>query len=226
MRRTFTVVTALACAAGFAGSASAAVSVSSEAFGLDDYSAASTVVNFESPLPPAGFTLTGGNVRNFSDGLGAEPAISQGVKESSYYLSANSYDPATITSVNGYKTLSFLWGSMDNYNKVSLLDKSGATIQSYIGGEVYQPANGDQGDASTNRRVTFTTDGSTSPIYGVKFESTSPAFEVDNVAFSSAVPEPASWAMMIFGMGGVGGMLRRGRKAANIAGMLGGLKLV
>ena len=48
---------------------------------------------------------------------------------------------------------------------------------------------------------------------------------VSGTQIAAAVPEPSSWAMMIFGMGGVGGMLRRGRKAGKLAGMLGGLKL-
>ena len=51
-------------------------------------------------------------------------------------------------------------------------------------------------------------------------------FSISNASLApvAAVPEPASWAMMIFGIGGVGGLLRRGRKAAQIAGALGGLK--
>lgn len=51
------------------------------------------------------------------------------------------------------------------------------------------------------------------------------AVGVDNIAFDvramvtspGAVPEPATWAMMIGGFGMVGGMMRRGRKRMNIA---------
>ena len=37
------------------------------------------------------------------------------------------------------------------------------------------------------------------------------AFEIDNVAVNSAVPEPATWAMMLLGFGAVGFSARRRR---------------
>lgn len=41
------------------------------------------------------------------------------------------------------------------------------------------------------------------------FQTGGDGFGFDNLAFSSAIPEPATWAMMIFGFGLVGGALRR-----------------
>jgi choice-of-anchor C domain-containing protein len=40
---------------------------------------------------------------------------------------------------------------------------------------------------------------------------------LDNVSISSAVPEPATWAMMIMGFGGVGGMVRASRRKQALA---------
>ena len=214
-----TIATALIGAAAMlsaAAPAAAAVTTGSEAFGLNDVPAGSTLIDFDHTLP-AGFTLTGGQVRDFSDGAGAEPAMAQDVKETSFYLTSNPGNPATVLSTVGYRTVSFLWGSIDDYNTVSLLDSTGAVIQAFTGMQMGPPANGDQGDASTNRRVTFTTSGDTSAIYGLRFESGSPAFEVDNVAFSAAVPEPASWAMMICGFGAIGAVMRR--RAARSGGL-------
>lgn len=201
-----------------ASPAAASVTTSSTAFGLNDVPAGSTLIDFDHSLP-AGFTLSGGQVRNFSDGAGAEPAIAQDVKETSFYLTSNPGNPATLLSSIGYRTVSFLWGSIDDYNTVYLLNSAGATIQAFTGMDMGPPANGDQGAAATNRRVTFTTSGATSAIYGLRFETGSPAFEVDNVAFSNAVPEPASWAMMICGFGAIGAVLRR-RAARNDAAAL------
>ena len=40
---------------------------------------------------------------------------------------------------------------------------------------------------------------------------------LDNVSISSAVPEPATWAMMIIGFGSVGGMVRSSRRRQALA---------
>ena len=191
-------------------SAFAAVSTTSTDFGFAAPAGTSLLIDFDDPLP-AGLTLTGGLVRNTDDGLGAEPAIAAGVKETSYYLAADPGDPATLTSTTGFDEVSLYWGSIDTYNTLTLLDQAGDAIQSFTGLRIFAPANGDQFSASTNRRVTFTISGATSPIYGLKFQSSEPAFEVDNIAFLSPapVPEPASWAMMIVGLGLLGATLRR-----------------
>lgn len=189
--------------------AQAGVAIKSMDFGMETMPAGSTVIDFDTAIP-LGFTLTGGQVRNWNDSAGAAPALADGRQDTSFYLTANAGNPATITAAQGYRIISFLWGSMDAYNTLSLLDRAGAVIASYSGLDVAPPADGNQGAAATNRRVTFTTDGATSPIYGVRFASTQPAFEVDNVAFAdTAVPEPATWGMMIAGFGMIGGVLRR-----------------
>ena len=153
-------------------------------------------------------------VRNYSDGYGAEPSISPTVRDTSNYLAVNSNDPATITSTTGYRGVSFYWGSIDSYNTVSLLDKLGNSFASYTGNQITYPADGNQSSSVTNRRVTFTTSGSTSPIYGVKLTSSSPALEIDNFKFVAAVPETATWGMMILGFGVIGAVMRKQKKTS------------
>lgn len=199
--------------AGFSSAAHAAVTFNSVDFSYAAPAGASAVIDFENDRTlPTGFQLTGGTVRNLDDGQGAQPATALNTKATSYYLAANPGNTATITSLTGYREVSLYWGSIDKYNTLTLLDKNGGVIESYTGDEIFMPADGNQFGAATNRRVTFQTSGSTSAIYGLRFESTSPAFETDNIAFSAAVPEPAAWAMMLMGFGLVGGALRRSSK--------------
>jgi len=208
MRVLTTALTGAALCCFASTSAFAAVTVASTDFGFAPPAGADALVDFDSALPSS-FSLSGGSVRNVDDSLGAFPAIAPNVKESSYYLSANAGDAATLMSTQGYREVSLYWGSIDSYNTISLLDELGNAFQSYTGADIIAAANGNQFVSETNRRVTFATNGLTSAIYGLKFESSSPAFEVDNIAFSGAVPEPTTWAMMIVGIGLVGGAMRR-----------------
>ena len=50
-----------------------------------------------------------------------------------------------------------------------------------------------------------------SDVAGLRLSSTQNAFEVDNLAIN-AVPEPATWAMMLLGFGAVGFAMRRRRQ--------------
>ncbi len=47
--------------------------------------------------------------------------------------------------------------------------------------------------------------------------STSGYWAADNINFSTSVPEPATWAMLILGMGAMGAVLRRRREGALVA---------
>ena len=124
--------------------------------------------------------------------------------------------PATFSINSGLEltSLSFYLGSLDNFNTISFYD-GGTLVQAYTGTNltIPNPANGNQGSGLTNRRYFFTF-GAADHVNTVVFSSTSPAFEFDNIAaaWTSAVPEPATWTMLILGFGFVGFMLRGNRR--------------
>ena len=128
--------------------------------------------------------------------------------------------PATLdlSSFGTINTLSLYWGSIDQYNTITFYGTSG-DIASFDGGDsLIQPATGSQTDTSANRTVTFSfTGGDQNAVKGVRFSSTEQAFEYDHVSIA-AVPEPASWAMMLSGLGMIGfSMRRRSRRTAALA---------
>ncbi len=124
-------------------------------------------------------------------------------------LSGGSYSVAFSPS----DVFSFVLGSLDTYNSLTLqfADTSSLT---YDGAEIVgglPPANGDQGASYTNGVVSYDTKGG-SKIVGAQFASSENSFEFDNLAIS-AVPEPATWGMMLLGFGAVGSVVRRRRQA-------------
>lgn len=156
-----------------------------------------TTITFDSALPD-GFRLVGGMVQSASNQFGANPT------GSSNYLTTNvasGTGSASIFSKIGFNNVSFDWGTVDSYNTFALLDAAGNAFYTLSGREV-MPNSG-----TTGQRISLTSSGQA--IYGLRLYSGQPAFEVDNVNFSAAVPEPATWAMMILGFGAVGFAMRR-----------------
>lgn len=104
---------------------------------------------------------------------------------------------------------SFALGSLDTYNTLTLTYEGGATA-TYIGGQIINDMSfpsGDQISGQTNGVVTYRV-ASGPRIVGATFESTANSFEFDNLS-TGAVPEPATWAMMIGGFGLIGAAARR-----------------
>ena len=98
--------------------------------------------------------------------------------------------------------ISFDVGSPDNYNKFEVLGLNDEVLYSKT-----LTGNG-------NRNVVNTISYSVlSPVFvtGLRFYSGQPAMEVDNINIE-AVPEPATWAMMIAGFGLVGMSLRNEKR--------------
>ncbi len=106
------------------------------------------------------------------------------------------------------RSLSLHWGSIDGHNRVEILG-DGMTVLGSFGGNLFQGASGSWTDGLSNRRVQFIADALT-PIRGVRFAAQGVAFEFDSIA-ANAVPEPASWAMLITGFGLAGAAMRRRR---------------
>lgn len=111
---------------------------------------------------------------------------------------------------------SFILGSLDTYNSIRIGFADG-TFQTLQGGAIKNDLVFDSGNQTipdTNGRVTYFA-GSGPRISSVTFGSTSNSFEFDNLAIG-AVPEPATWGMMILGFGLVGAAVRRRRTNLNV----------
>lgn len=108
-----------------------------------------------------------------------------------------------------FRSLSFYWGSIDSYNKLEVLDVDGNVLQTLFGNDINNPADGNQTAPFSNQRVFLRfADGELASK--LRLTSTGRAFEIDDIA-GSAVPEPATWAMLLAGFGLVGFAARRRR---------------
>lgn len=205
------------------GAANAAVMVTSTGFGLTAPAGPGPLVTFDGEGGGlAGFTLDGTAPYGLQTGTGplpgAAPFDGANGADMTTYLTVPTGGLATLTSAAAYTTVSLFWGSIDTYNVLYLLDSTGNifdTITSATLG-VLSPGNGNQTAEDTNRRVTITSD---TPFYGVGFGSKYDSFEVDNIKFTSAVPEPATWMMMLFGFGFMGAAMRKAKRkqGANVS---------
>jgi hypothetical protein len=143
-----------------------------------------------------------------SNGTGAVPAFGS----SGNYLSVQNGQASSYTIlVPLARTVSFVIGSLDTFNRVILERLNGPDI--ILNGS--QITNGTQDDGNqvmptTNGRL-FYTDNS-DYFTGVRFASFGTAFEIDNI--SVAAPEPATWGMMLLAVGMAGAALRRRRFSA------------
>lgn len=168
---------------------------------------ASIVEDFESFAPgtPGGAIGPSAFVYNDSvSGQSARPAFGSTGNFASV-LTGGAY----IADFGPTKAFSFVLGSLDTYNTLTLKYENG-TSQAYIGGQIINDLSfpsGNQISGETNGVVTFTA--ATGPrIVGAVFQSSQNSFEFDNLA-TGAVPEPATWALMIGGFGLIGAASRR-----------------
>jgi hypothetical protein len=174
--------------------------------------AGGTTVDFNGALP-SGFTLTGGQlVTGDNANVFAEPAFSDG----SRYLAVLAGQTATLTAPNGFTGVSLFLGSVDSFNTLDVLSTAGAVLGSFTGSQLVNNPTGNQNAANTNLRVSFFNTPGEANIGGLRFSSGQNAFETDNIAFLGAVPEPATWAMMLLGFGAVGYSMRRSKKARQV----------
>lgn len=163
---------------------------------FDDASGISGGANYEIKTPPA-------------DGAGAPPANSD--PSGTPYLSVKGGGFATIDFAYGVQRFQFDWGSIDSYNTLTVYKQGGGSLVVVPGGNFPNLANGNQALPGTNGLFTvFGTAGER--FTGIRLDSSTNSFEVDNLAV--AVPEPATWGMMILGFAGMGAMIRRRRRPA------------
>ena len=205
-------------AALFAGAAMSAVLAAAPA---------SATIHFAftpgTPSPSAGYTViddfntgTPGNLTGTfqiktppADGYGAPPANS--VPTGTPYLSVLGGDVANI-GLGGVSTFEFDWGSIDTYNTL-VIHSSAGDMTVIPGGNFPNLANGNQALPGTNGLFIVTGDAGES-FTGITLSSSTNSFEIDNVAVSGGVPEPAAWSLMIVGFGMAGGLVRARRRTA------------
>jgi len=130
-----------------------------------------------------------------------------------------SHDPQTIVYPTTRNFFGLYWGSVDAYNTIDFY-LNGSLVASYTGASAAVltalSATGCQGSTDCNRYVVFDGFSYDKVVLGSSgLGASTPAFEVDNIASTSAVPEPATWAMMLIGFAGIGFVAyRRTKKSA------------
>ena len=204
-RRMLAALTAI----GMAGSAQASIVIGSVTPGTTTYTGPTPTYDFNSASGTP--SLSGGAVVSGTTGNHAQPIGSTG---GYYAVGPSDGNPGTIdlSSWGDIFNISFIWGSLDSYNQLDFLDGSNNVLASFGGNNVFVPANGNQSDPNTNPLVTFLLSGADVGAFSsLRLTSGTNAFEIDNVAVNSAVPEPATWAMMLLGFGAVGFSARRRR---------------
>jgi len=175
-----------------------------------------------------GLSFTGSCAIYRAPGVGGVAAAPAGVTTGGFFA-ASPGTPTIIdfTSYVGAQTftaLSFYWGSIDSYNKLELLDVNGNPLTitgfgSFIEGSdvTVGAANGDQVVQRTNRRLFL--DLSATPTFRkLRLTSTSPAFEIDDIAGTlTTVPEPATVSVLALGLVALGAaVVRRKRRDASM----------
>lgn len=164
---------------------------------------------FDTMTPEYSGTIYTDSVSN----IRAQPAGSSGGYAAVGPSNAESTATLDLTSFGAISSITFLWGSVDTFNTLTVL---GTAFHFGGGDEGVSPATGNQANANSNRLVTLNFTGADRMnVTGLQFSATGNAFEFDNVnVVTAAVPEPASWALMLGGFGAIGGALRSRRKAA------------
>lgn len=181
----------------------------------------SIIVDFEAPVAgvaySGSYTIGTGLVPGFrappaGDGTNyfAVPGVggdspNQALIDFTDYIAAN----------RAFRTLSFYWGSVDDYNTLEVIGKNNTILRSIVGNEVNNPANGNQSDPFSNERI-FLRFADGEEVTGLRIRSGSRAFELDDIA-GSAVPEPSTWLMLLAGFTMVGHAVRRRRQLTNVS---------
>jgi hypothetical protein len=152
-----------------------------------------------------------------TDYLGAVPAHGS----TGNYLSVLGENEAYIDLNGMVSQLAFDWGSLDDYNTLTvygvggIFDGNGGSITIIPGAPLGSGTNGDQFAALTNGALMLTAQNG-EIFTGLKLASEENSFEIDNL-YTNAVPELATWALMIGGFALAGLQMRRRQTAVSFA---------
>jgi hypothetical protein len=138
-----------------------------------------------------------------------------GVWEKAPFTSVQSGSSATFDLNNPIRSVSFIWGSPDNYNNLDIVLTTGGSAITINGADGrLQPVSGcipPLGSTTCFGRgavfVTITADGS-GFFDSITFKSGQNAFEFANLTIA-AVPVPASLPLLLAGLGGMAFLRRR-----------------
>ena len=192
--------------------AQAAVTISYTG-GVSPTPAGTTIIQDFESFSPLSSIGTNANVYTASvDGTAARPAFNSSGNFAAV-LAGGTYNVlfGAPTSI-----FSFVLGSLDSYNELTLFFSSGGPL--VLSGDQINNGpfeDGNQINANTNGRVTYTITGSTPLLTGASFRSSQNSFEFDNLAVA-AVPEPATWLMMLLGFGAIGFSMRSKKPARRV----------
>jgi hypothetical protein len=114
--------------------------------------------------------------------------------------------PATLTFTGGVGFVSFLWGSPDTYNALTVTGTGGYS-HTFTTAELGLSGDGNQGISDY---VQFTGSGGTL-ITSLSFDNdpTNDAFESANFSVTQPVPEPQTYALLLAGLAAGAFMTRR-----------------
>ncbi|WP_343525595.1 PEP-CTERM sorting domain-containing protein [Sphingomonas sp.] len=171
------------------------------------YASDTTLIDFTNGIP-SGFSLNGGSIRNDSTSTGWYQGALMPTGGSGNYLAvgATSGTQAVLKATgsdSGWGSVSLLWGTIDWFNSLDVLDTLGNTIATITGSAVTSRVTPTWTASDNNRYVTYTIDpNSGRQIGGLRFNSLIDSFEIDNIAFSNptSVPEPGTIALFTLGV--------------------------
>lgn len=199
-----TLMIAAGAAALAATPASAGVTLSA-VNGTEVYAGPAATVDL---LNLGALSISGGFIGTGSTSSHAQP---WGTVGNYWAVGPSDGSPGTLnlSSIAAIGAISFVWGSIDSYNTLEVLDRVGGVLASYTGAHAAVSPSGNQTSPFTNRVATLSFSGADQTnIGGLRLSSSSNAFEVANFSIT-AVPEPAAWAMLLIGFGFVGAFMRR-----------------
>lgn len=152
-------------------------------------------------------TISGGTI------YGASMSFANDVVPGERFLAVGptAGSPSTLTfGGGGVDYISFLWGSPDTYNSLTVNSTApGSTSEVFTTASMGFPVQ--NGDQSFNQTVQFSALAG-SKITSLVFSSSADAFEVGRFTVT-AIPEPETYALMLAGLGAMGFVARRRKKA-------------